>query len=113
MQAGQTVLSLRPGGGGGGGGNRVSRVLASSLSSDLPLLRPHGAAPPPSRSLKVGTFPLSLSLTHSVDLGFLFFFHCLWCSIVFRFTRFLITEFALIWLWYDLTCTERRVPFGG
>ncbi|KAF7154293.1 hypothetical protein RHSIM_Rhsim01G0027600 [Rhododendron simsii] len=50
MQAGQTVLSLRPGG--GGGGNRVSRVLASSLSSDLPLLRPHGAAPPPSRSLK-------------------------------------------------------------
>lgn len=63
MQAGQTVLSLRPGGGGGGGGNRVSRVLASSLSSDLPLLRPHGAAPPPSRSLKVGTFPLSLSLS--------------------------------------------------
>ncbi|KAI8570305.1 hypothetical protein RHMOL_Rhmol01G0024000 [Rhododendron molle] len=51
MQAGQTVLSLRPGGG-GRGGNRVSRVLASSLSSDLPLLRPHGAAPPPSLSLK-------------------------------------------------------------
>ncbi|XP_058186080.1 eukaryotic translation initiation factor-like isoform X2 [Rhododendron vialii] len=51
MQADKTVVSLRPGGG-GGGGNRVSRVLASSLSSDLPLLRPHGAAPPPSRSLK-------------------------------------------------------------
>ncbi|XP_058067707.1 eukaryotic translation initiation factor-like [Magnolia sinica] len=49
MQADQTVISLRP----GGGGNRGSRFLASRLdssfgnsgggSSDLPILRPHGA----------------------------------------------------------------------
>lgn len=52
MQADQTVLSLRP----GGGGNRGSRLLANRFgipglgagggsSSDLPLLRPHGADP--------------------------------------------------------------------
>ncbi|KAK1315656.1 Eukaryotic translation initiation factor isoform 4G-1 [Acorus calamus] len=47
MQADQTVLSLRPGG--GGGGNRGSRFLGPRFdapSSDLPLLRPHGGAPP-------------------------------------------------------------------
>ncbi|XP_057967608.1 eukaryotic translation initiation factor-like [Malania oleifera] len=52
MQADQTVLSLRP----GGGANRGSKLLgsrfessalgssSSALSSDLPLLRPHGGA---------------------------------------------------------------------
>ncbi|KAK1292390.1 Eukaryotic translation initiation factor isoform 4G-1 [Acorus calamus] len=47
MQADQTVISLRPGG--GGGGNRGSRFLGprfDASSSDLPLLRPHGGAPP-------------------------------------------------------------------
>lgn len=61
QQGDQTVLSLRPGGGrGGGGGIRLfgSRLDSSSTSaaasslafgsftSDLPLLRPHGGAPP-------------------------------------------------------------------
>uniref|UniRef100_A0A5B7ABL3 MI domain-containing protein n=1 Tax=Davidia involucrata TaxID=16924 RepID=A0A5B7ABL3_DAVIN len=52
MQADQTVLSLRPGGGGGNRGGRVlgsrfeSSAFGSSLSSDLPVLRPHGGAPP-------------------------------------------------------------------
>ncbi|XXG64570.1 hypothetical protein AAC387_Pa05g2481 [Persea americana] len=54
MQADQTVISLRP----GGGGNRGSRLIAPRFgssgpgagagggsSSDLPLLRPHGAVP--------------------------------------------------------------------
>ncbi|XP_062078448.1 eukaryotic translation initiation factor [Humulus lupulus] len=65
QQADQTVLSLRPGGGRGrlGGGSRFesssstssssSSFAFGSLSSDLPLLRPHGGSPP-SFSIKSG-----------------------------------------------------------
>ncbi|KAF4370420.1 eukaryotic translation initiation factor [Cannabis sativa] len=65
QQADQTVLSLRPGGGRGrlGGGSRFesssstssssSSLAFGSLSSDLPLLRPHGGSPP-SFSIKSG-----------------------------------------------------------
>ncbi|OMO98326.1 MIF4G-like, type 3 [Corchorus capsularis] len=58
QQGDQTVLSLRPGGGRGGsrllGGlssssssSSSSSLAFGSLSSDLPLFRPHGGAPPP------------------------------------------------------------------
>ncbi|XP_021277478.1 eukaryotic translation initiation factor isoform X1 [Herrania umbratica] len=63
QQGDQTVLSLRPGGGRGGrllGGPSSSSSSSSSsslafgsLSSDLPLFRPHGGAPPPF-SIKAG-----------------------------------------------------------
>ncbi|XVF47886.1 hypothetical protein PTKIN_Ptkin03bG0146200 [Pterospermum kingtungense] len=61
QQGDQTVLSLRPGGGRGSrlfGGLSSSSPSSSSLafgslSSDLPLLRPHGGAPP-SFSIKAG-----------------------------------------------------------
>ncbi|XWS70860.1 hypothetical protein CRYUN_Cryun03dG0085200 [Craigia yunnanensis] len=63
QQGDQTVLSLRPGGGRGsrllGGPSSSSSSSSSyslafgSLSSDLPLFRPHGGAPPPF-SIKAG-----------------------------------------------------------
>ncbi|KAL4278884.1 hypothetical protein GQ457_03G045320 [Hibiscus cannabinus] len=58
QQGDQTVLSLRPGGGRGSrllgsSSSSVSSVSFGSLSSDLPLFRPHGAAPP-SFSIKAG-----------------------------------------------------------
>ncbi|KAF9617309.1 hypothetical protein IFM89_035290 [Coptis chinensis] len=57
MQADQTVLSLRPGGGGNrGGGSRFLGPFGNfgSISSDLPILRPHGGGLAPSSSLKTG-----------------------------------------------------------
>ncbi|KAB2079523.1 hypothetical protein ES319_A05G010200v1 [Gossypium barbadense] len=60
QQGDQTVLSLRPGGGrgsrflGGGSSSSSSSSLSfGSLSSDLPLFRPHGGAPS-SFSIKAG-----------------------------------------------------------
>ncbi|XP_062157558.1 eukaryotic translation initiation factor [Alnus glutinosa] len=62
QQGDQTVLSLRPGGGRGGrllGPSSLSSASSNSFpafgsfSSDLPLLRPHGGAPP-TFSLKTG-----------------------------------------------------------
>ncbi len=49
MQADQTVLSLRPGGGGGNRGRVLGPRFDSSsfVSSDLPVLRPHGGGAPP------------------------------------------------------------------
>ncbi|KAK8550139.1 hypothetical protein V6N13_118668 [Hibiscus sabdariffa] len=60
QQGDQTVLSLRPGGGRGnrllGGSSSSSSSLSfGSLSSDLPLFRPHGGAPP-SFSIKAGDY---------------------------------------------------------
>ncbi|GMI92857.1 eukaryotic translation Initiation Factor isoform 4G1 [Hibiscus trionum] len=57
-QSDQTVLSLRPGGGRGsrllaGSSSSSSSFSFGSLSSDLPLFRPHGGAPP-SFSIKAG-----------------------------------------------------------
>ncbi|XP_039071806.1 eukaryotic translation initiation factor-like isoform X2 [Hibiscus syriacus] len=59
MQQNQTVLSLRPGGGrgnrllGGSSSSSSSSLSFGSLSSDLPLFRPHGGASP-SFSIKAG-----------------------------------------------------------
>lgn len=82
QQGDQTVLSLRPGGGRGGrllGGPSSSSSSSSSsslafgsLSSDLPLFRPHGGAPPPF-SIKVQSFYPFLFKTHIsvfLDLAF-------------------------------------------
>lgn len=61
QQGDQTVLSLRPGGGRGSrlfgsssSSSSSSLSFGSLSSSDLPLLRPHGGAPPSSFSLKSG-----------------------------------------------------------
>ena len=79
QQGDQTVLSLRPGGGrgsrllGGSSSSSSSSSLAfGSLSSDLPLFRPHGGAPPPF-SIKVQSFYPFLFKTHiSVILDLVF-----------------------------------------
>lgn len=78
QQGDQTVLSLRPGGGRGGrllGPSSLSSASSNSFpafgsfSSDLPLLRPHGGAPP-TFFLKVFIQSLSVFL----DLGFSYVF---------------------------------------
>ena len=125
QQADQTVLSLRPGGGRGrlGGGHRFVESSSSSsasssssssfafgsVSSDLPLLRPHGGVPP-SLSLKVSP---ALSLSRSSDLEFFGFKDTIFFFFLVSFSRFGVFIISWIWSFYYKLDLDLGTSFCG